>query len=1088
MNNTVQIQLISPQVGVLDVLPSAEVPFTFSISDIRDITQKKGTVSKTIKLDGTKNNNILLNNYFNVNIQDGTFDVNKLQKCRVIQNGLTILDDASLQLISISKTQNNILGEELVEYDILVKDNVADLFTKINNLELTDLEFGVFDHTFTAENVISTFSNTYEDGYKYFIPYQQSSNVYSLQQMKPAIFAKTYFDKIIDGAGFIYEWETFSADTVQFDKALILYNSDQLTISPAELNLLTVVGVKSATTSYSTSNFIGYDYENNDVNGVFIPSTGQYTNLYYLDNNNVINFEFEVNFEVVLNNISGNIAYMSNINGVEPTTGIKYLPKINLIETSPSITTIGSSSLNTTETEFSRIYGSTLPTGQTIIGGGTRNFTITLNNGLPNNLYRSVILLDSDQLASIGGALWATSPGGSGPASVQYIVRISSIVLRIKPSLNSIGYNSTMRMNQVVPNKVKQSDFIKSILTMYNLYVISDPFEPNKLIFKHRDQFYDEGVEVDWSSKLAKNYTQTLTPLSEITAKKLIMTYKQDNNDIMLKGYLDSVKEIYGQIEYTYDSEYVKNIDTKELIFSPITVGKNNFGNVLPFIDGYAPKNNIKIALNAGQYTSDEGITILNYSASSLSGTSSVTDEIPLIHHFDTATNPSFDLNFGTNDFYFYDSFGVKTNNNLFNLHWRRTIDQINHGKMLTAYFNLNEVDINQLQLNQKIFVNNAWWNIVTLTDYKAGKKDLTKVELISVDDSLKFIPFITNDVYSDGGIASLFPIQSFNLESNNSSNLNYSPSPATINGKKNFIGGSTENINITGDNNMLNGGRNSMVIGSNNTLLSSGIIFGDNNTIPESLKNIVIIGNGISASTDNTIYATNIELTTNGTINGLTTQILSGATLWSAGTGSNSIQANNSTGTLASGQYALAIGDNNVAGGYAAVAEGRANNATGNLSHAAGYFTNTNNYNEWGRGHLIATGPSITGQYGFLNFVERTTNATPTEIFLDSTSQRMSIISGSVYSVNMTVVAQDSLGNTSVWTWFGVIKNVSGTTAFVGTPMYTTIAQDLSMITTTIVISADNTNDSLKVEVTGLAATTINWTATAQYTAIKTN
>src|SRR5690554_6364442 len=120
MNNTTRLQLIEgPQKGFLEVKEGAKVPLNFSISDIRDISSRSGMFSKTIALAGTKNNNNLLNNYFDVNIIAGTFDVNKRQKVAIVQNGIILRDNCFMRLLKVKKKQSvdsNI--DEWVEYEV----------------------------------------------------------------------------------------------------------------------------------------------------------------------------------------------------------------------------------------------------------------------------------------------------------------------------------------------------------------------------------------------------------------------------------------------------------------------------------------------------------------------------------------------------------------------------------------------------------------------------------------------------------------------------------------------------------------------------------------------------------------------------------------------------------------------------------------------------------------------------------------------------------------------------------------------------------------------------------------------------------
>ena len=61
---------------------------------------------------------------------------------------------------------------------------------------------------------------------------------------------------------------------------------------------------------------------------------------------------------------------------------------------------------------------------------------------------------------------------------------------------------------------------------------------------------------------------------------------------------------------------------------------------------------------------------------------------------------------------------------------------------MLTAYFDLNEADIQSLRLNDKIRIDNSWWFINRIIDYDPNVRQLTKVELMSIDSEIDFAPF----------------------------------------------------------------------------------------------------------------------------------------------------------------------------------------------------------------------------------------------------------------------------------------------------------------------------------------------------------
>ena len=349
---------------------------------------------------------------------------------------------------------------------------------------------------------------------------------------------------------------------------------------------------------------------------------------------------------------------------------------------------------------------------------------------------------------------------------------------------------------------------------MYNLYVEQDVDNPYNLVLRHRDEYYDSGAEKDWSSKLAKDKAQDLIFLPDLTKKKLKLTYAQDEDEFNTL-YTQVTGEIYGQIEYTFDNEYVKDVDTKELLFSPTPVYYTPFGAYTPAITGSSPNNNIRILYDGGEQVCGP-FDIVDFGTT---GNYNVTT-YPMLGHFNNALTPTFDINFGTNDFYFYQTESL-TANNLYNLYWRRTVNQINVGKMLIAFFDLDEVDIQSLKLNDRIYIDNSWWNINKIADYNANNNQLTKVELISIDTEIDLVSFQT--------------------------------------GNGNPIG---DTITAVGTDSMLR----TMTM-NNNVIMpgSDAMVFGRGNTVPVGVRG-VIIGDGQVLEEDGMVVS---NLTVTGTING---------------------------------------------------------------------------------------------------------------------------------------------------------------------------------------------------------------------------
>ena len=812
----VRIQLEN---GFIDIKEGSNFPLNFASGDVRDLTQKKGSNSKTLTAIGSKNNHDLLNHYYDVNIVAGTFDINALTKCAVIQDGIPIMEDCYLQLLSVNKSQPNSNYEQQVEYQLMVKDATSDLFTKLDNKYLTDLDFSELDHVINANNVVSTFTNTVTDGYKYLLPWS-GDNVYPLKEMRPAIYVKRYFDSIFATNGFSYTWATSGA--AKFEKLIIPYNGDLPILDYANYEVIatkvdTYTLTQAAGTNVTTVEPLINLTEIQDNETIFNPTTGEYTVPFYVTGGEAIVFNFNVDLEFSLDNTTGANAYLYSAGvGTNRYYPSVYMYKNGVLYSTTPITFLG---------QYTRNAGaSALASGITTFINDTFNASVPVSGLVPTDVITAKIGV---RVTQSGTPLWkdANSSGGTD-VQVDMILDVNSLTMTVQPGTNIIGAGSTIEMARFIPKKIKQRDFVKGILSMFNLFVEIDKNEPNNLILQHRDDYYDSGNTVDWTKKLCKDIEQELIFLPDITSKKMILTYKADQ-DLPNTDYVGATNEIYGQVEYIFDTEYQKGIDTKEMIFSPTPVGRTTFGAYVPFIAGSAPKTNIRILVDGGTDTCS-AYNIYDYGTTGETGLTTY----PLLGHFDNPLNPTFDLNFATCDFYYYDGVNI-TNNNLYNKYWRRTVNQINTGKMLVAYFDLNEGDIQAMRLNDKIRIDNSWWNINKIIDYNANVKGFTKVELISIDSEIDFAPF-------------KFKIPKLPVNSQVSHIT------------KAILQTSVDN------NNVVMSGADVMIKGRNNVVLSgtTGLIIGDDNIVTEKFVNItegVAVGENF-ANTDLTFTETRVH------------------------------------------------------------------------------------------------------------------------------------------------------------------------------------------------------------------------------------
>jgi hypothetical protein len=260
----------------------------------------------------------------------------------------------------------------------------------------------------------------------------------------------------------------------------------------------------------------------------------------------------------------------------------------------------------------------------------------------------------------------------------------------------------------------------------------------------------------------------------------------------------------------------VKGIDVKELIFSPTPVQPTVFGAFLPLLNGASPKTNIRILYDNGEVIASN--VVINHGYGSTTDTNGA---YPYLSHFGGPSpfNPEFDINFAPCQYYYY-QVAQNTNNNLYNQYWRRTVAQINGGKLLTAYFLLNEVDIQLMELNDKIRIDNSWWSINKVIDYNANYLQPTKVELISLETEIDLPAFFSGTILPVG--------------------------PGSGDQTVSILDGYNDETNVTTDN-------------------KNAIIIGSGNTVGDGLKTLVV-GDGHNVDQDG-VVTTNLTVTDN--ING---------------------------------------------------------------------------------------------------------------------------------------------------------------------------------------------------------------------------
>jgi hypothetical protein len=182
-------------------------------------------------------------------------------------------------------------------------------------------------------------------------------------------------------------------------------------------------------------------------------------------------------------------------------------------------------------------------------------------------------------------------------------------------------------------------------------------------------------------------------------------------------------------------------------------------------------------------------------------------------------------------------------------------------------------------------------------------------------------------------------------------------------------------------------------------------------------------------------------------------------------------------SGQVASGFSSAILGGsgNSATGNTSVVLGGSGNTASGTRSCAGGFQAVASRINTfaWSGGGFSTAGDC---QMLFAVMRNRTTNATPTEVFLEGTATRLTVPSGRILAGVIDCIGTRSDGlSVARYRRTFTIKNVNGTTSLVGS-VQTVNTDHEDNASTDIAIDADDTSDALRIRVTGIAGETWRW------------
>ena len=685
--------------GDLDLANFKDFPLalTKGIVNLDNLKARTGTFSKTFKVPNTKNNSKLLSNIDNINSKKDYRDALGRKPCVIMVDNSQ--NDAGF--LQVSKAINKDY------FELIFFGNNIDWVKSASELKLNEVTYTNNIQTYNEVEINTAnaaTSDTYDHAYPYISRGGNSSNGNTVvSDYKPAFYIGNLITRGLNHLGWNVS-SNFLADSVI--KRIIADFALDFTVTEDEVSDTRVRAQKtSANTLVPFNTGIRVDFNddsttpNEDDNGIYNNITNIYTP----------NFTASYDLTINIGIINSNFSLIGD-----------FTVRIVLNATSAS-------------DPFS---GTTLWFGQQSFQnqGTTSSFSVSalpLTAGDQISIYVSNGSRDQQDF-SIANTI---SNVGAYDTTYFNIERRSSIFT-----------GDIYTINSVIPSNLKLLDVINDFTRMFNIYYWTDS-KTKTIYFEPRDQFFKPITEAkDWTDKidLSRNYE---IDYINTYKRNIEFSYKALDNDEWLKEWQRINKRIYASYSHTLPTRFAEGttkisldlfsasyaIDAKEAaplinnVFDPEIVPTtivewNEYltqGEPAERITDYNPKIYI---FNNGNQTSVGGTSrqINQF------GTAQTTIPYGI---FETFNNTVADKNLS-----------FTGPDGLFAKHYSNMLKNIEEGGRLTAYVKLDDVDINNLDFRNLVYISTpaeitGYYIVEKVQDYKPLSNGTTKVNLFKFED-----------------------------------------------------------------------------------------------------------------------------------------------------------------------------------------------------------------------------------------------------------------------------------------------------------------------------------------------------------------
>ena len=714
MNN---VRLVCGGVSV-DLPSDFGILINKSIADIREPESRSSDWSKTFTLPGTKANNKLFTHLFDLNLSIRNTSTTNFNP----DFNPNLKADAILQVDEVTQIQGfiRLLGIKVndfnqIEYECSMHGELADLFAKVADAKLADLDFTAYNHIISDTNIFNSWDTSIVkngssgyvnfsggapigEGYVYgWIDNGQYADYRTMytDNMTPYLYAKTVVDEIFSGTGYSYSSGSFF-NTAQFKRLVVPCPTKSPILSEQNILDRQFEAKFSGTTSFSgitAPQKITFPTEIFDTSNQYSTVNSKFTNSF-----NGVSYDFFVylngtgaGFPV---SADGYVVLYLYINGIRFRTNLQ---------------------------RYSADSGGNIVIDNTYIFSNIKlnpNDEVTIYIAPPLDL--SLVPISGSSLS-----LNSSCKFYNGVVESQY------------------GYGDTMDFAGFFTGvETKQREFMRWIFTMFNLYVEAGDIY-KQLVILPREEFYTTTVR-DWTTKRDLLQPLEITPMGELDAGKYLFTYK-DGEDEGNKYYKEDYSRTYGDRQILVQNDFVKDEKKIEIGFVPTIIVKPEAET-----DKYLPE----IATNDGKTKSGD-LRILQYKPKTCAGylvrngsynllnppAGTVKTKYPFMGHLDDPLTSSTDLNFGLPRFIGLPPGTPVTNNNLFNAYWSKYLQEITDkdSKIVKGAFYLTPADMEKLSFRDLYFFDNNYFRLNKIEDYDPVNPSVNICEFLFLKSGVTF-------------------------------------------------------------------------------------------------------------------------------------------------------------------------------------------------------------------------------------------------------------------------------------------------------------------------------------------------------------